>query len=213
MWCLRICPPQEVLDKLIHFCLKLNSTNLLKSLNSWAWQGSSRESWIFNIQLKSATNCSPVTWLSTHQVAQLQNPRWPPASWIRGWSSDSEASSRFPPPLQTMHAHSQFCMSGDYTLEAADASIRALAREEADEHFVVVLSDANLERYGIRPERFARVLTSDPQVNAFAIFIGSLGDQAERYWRSARRRCYCSSTWLLYWDPLQLVHTTIYWVY
>nr|XP_061799830.1 von Willebrand factor A domain-containing protein 8-like [Nerophis lumbriciformis] len=82
--------------------------------------------------------------------------------------------------LKTMHAHSQFCMSGDYTLEGTEASIKELAREEADEHFVVVLSDANLERYGIRPERFARVLTSDPQVNAFAIFIGSLGDQAER---------------------------------
>lgn len=85
-----------------------------------------------------------------------------------------------PPPPQTMHAHSQFCMSGDYTLEGTDASIKELTREEADEHFVVVLSDANLERYGIRPERFAQVLTSDPQVNAFAIFIGSLGDQAER---------------------------------
>ncbi|XP_041807194.1 von Willebrand factor A domain-containing protein 8 [Chelmon rostratus] len=82
--------------------------------------------------------------------------------------------------LKTMHAHAQFCMSGDYTLEGTDASIKELAREEADEHFVVVLSDANLERYGIRPERFARVLTSDPQINAFAIFIGSLGDQAER---------------------------------
>lgn len=84
------------------------------------------------------------------------------------------------PALQNMHAHSQFCMSGDFTLEGTDASIKELAREEADEHFVVVLSDANLERYGIRPERFARVLTADPQVNAFAIFIGSLGDQAER---------------------------------
>lgn len=82
--------------------------------------------------------------------------------------------------LKVMHAHAQFCMSGDYTLEGTEASIKELAREEADEHFVVVLSDANLERYGIRPERFARVLTSDPQVNAFAIFIGSLGDQAER---------------------------------
>ncbi|TMS06972.1 von Willebrand factor A domain-containing protein 8 [Larimichthys crocea] len=85
--------------------------------------------------------------------------------------------------LKTMHAHAQFCMSGDYTLEGTDASIKELAREEADEHFVVVLSDANLERYGIRPERFAQVLTSDPQVNAFAIFIGSLGDQAERLQR------------------------------
>lgn len=75
-----------------------------------------------------------------------------------------------------MHAHSQFCMSGDYTLEATD-----LAQEEADEHFLVVLSDANLERYGIRPERLANVLTSDPQVSAFVIFIGSLGDQAQRW--------------------------------
>lgn len=82
--------------------------------------------------------------------------------------------------LKNMHAHAQFCMSGDFTLEGTEASIKELAREEADELFVVVLSDANLERYGIRPERFANVLTSDPQVNAFAIFIGSLGDQAER---------------------------------
>uniref|UniRef100_A0A7N8XB65 von Willebrand factor A domain-containing protein 8 n=1 Tax=Mastacembelus armatus TaxID=205130 RepID=A0A7N8XB65_9TELE len=86
--------------------------------------------------------------------------------------------------LKTMYAHAQFCMSGDYTLEGTGASVKELAKEEADEHFVVVLSDANLERYGIRPERFAQVLTSDPQVNAFAIFIGSLGDQAERLQRT-----------------------------
>uniref|UniRef100_A0A3Q2ZT42 von Willebrand factor A domain containing 8 n=1 Tax=Kryptolebias marmoratus TaxID=37003 RepID=A0A3Q2ZT42_KRYMA len=86
--------------------------------------------------------------------------------------------------LKTMHAHAQFCMSGDYTLEATKASIRELVQEEADEHFVIVLSDANLERYGIRAEHFAQVLTSDPQVNAFAIFIGSLGDQAERLQRT-----------------------------
>ncbi|XP_062313090.1 von Willebrand factor A domain-containing protein 8 [Osmerus eperlanus] len=86
--------------------------------------------------------------------------------------------------LKNMHAHSQFCMSGDYTLEGTEAAVRELARQEADERFVVVLSDANLERYGISPERFARALTSDPQVNAFAIFIGSLGDQAERLQRT-----------------------------
>ncbi|XP_061547312.1 von Willebrand factor A domain-containing protein 8 isoform X2 [Phycodurus eques] len=82
--------------------------------------------------------------------------------------------------IKTMHAHSQFCMSGDHTLEGTAASVEELAREEADERFVVVLSDANLERYGIGPERFARVLVSDPRVDAFAVFIGSLGDQAER---------------------------------
>ncbi|KAG7467129.1 hypothetical protein MATL_G00150010 [Megalops atlanticus] len=82
--------------------------------------------------------------------------------------------------LKTMHAHSQFCMSGDYTLEGTEHAVKELAREEADEHFVIVLSDANLERYGISPDRFARALTCNPQVNAFAIFIGSLGDQADR---------------------------------
>ncbi|KAK7153742.1 hypothetical protein R3I94_007188 [Phoxinus phoxinus] len=86
--------------------------------------------------------------------------------------------------LKNMHAHSQFCMSGDYTLEGTEHAVKELAREEADEHFVIVLSDANLERYGISPDRFARALTSDPQVNAFAIFIGSLGDQADRLQRT-----------------------------
>ncbi|XP_078484002.1 von Willebrand factor A domain-containing protein 8 isoform X2 [Ciona intestinalis] len=82
--------------------------------------------------------------------------------------------------MKTMHAHAQFCMSGDYTLEATEYAIKNIKEQEADEHFVIVLSDANLERYGIRPSQFAEALTSDDEVNAFAIFIGSLGDQAER---------------------------------
>ncbi|GCC34041.1 hypothetical protein chiPu_0012514 [Chiloscyllium punctatum] len=82
--------------------------------------------------------------------------------------------------MKTMHAHSQFCMSGDHTLEGTEHAIQEVAKEEADERFVIVLSDANLERYGISPARFTQVLTCNPQVNAFAIFIGSLGDQAER---------------------------------
>lgn len=86
--------------------------------------------------------------------------------------------------LKTMHAHSQFCMSGDHTLEGTEHAIKDITKEEADEYFVVILSDANLSRYGINPARFAQILTSDPQVNAFAIFIGSLGDQAARLQRT-----------------------------
>ncbi|XP_076294765.1 von Willebrand factor A domain-containing protein c12.2 isoform X2 [Lasioglossum baleicum] len=82
--------------------------------------------------------------------------------------------------IQMMHAHSQFCMSGDHTLEATQHAIASFAKEDSDESIVIVLSDANLERYGIRPEHFAKVLMSNPDVNAYAIFIGSLGDQAER---------------------------------
>ncbi|KAM6179532.1 von Willebrand factor A domain-containing protein 8 [Erethizon dorsatum] len=86
--------------------------------------------------------------------------------------------------LKTMHAHSQFCMSGDHTLEGTKHAIKEVVKEEADEYFVIVLSDANLSRYGIHPTKFAQILTSDPQVNAFAIFIGSLGDQATRLQRT-----------------------------
>lgn len=86
--------------------------------------------------------------------------------------------------LKTMHAHSQFCMSGDHTLEGTKHAIKEIVKEEADEYFVIVLSDANLSRYGIHPAKFAQILTSEPQVNAFAIFIGSLGDQATRLQRT-----------------------------
>ena len=71
-------------------------------------------------------------------------------------------------------------MSGDHTLEAAKHAITKIADSEADERFVIVLSDANLDRYGIRPHHLGEILTHNEDVNAYIIFIGSLGDQAER---------------------------------
>lgn len=82
--------------------------------------------------------------------------------------------------MQVMHAHSQFCWSGDNTLEATQLAISSLAEEESDESIVVVLSDANLQRYGIPPSKLAAALTSSPNISAYVIFIGGLGDQAER---------------------------------
>ncbi|GFS38586.1 von Willebrand factor A domain-containing protein 8 [Nephila pilipes] len=80
--------------------------------------------------------------------------------------------------IRSMHAHSQFCMSGDNTLKATSHAIRTITKRDADEYFVIIMSDANFDRYGISPRSFSKLLTSDPKVNAFAIFIGSLGDQA-----------------------------------
>lgn len=40
----------------------------------------------------------------------------------------------------------QFCMSGDSTLESMKLSIREVAKEDADERFVVSVSDANFDR-------------------------------------------------------------------
>ncbi|XP_042236264.1 von Willebrand factor A domain-containing protein 8-like isoform X2 [Homarus americanus] len=82
--------------------------------------------------------------------------------------------------LKTMQAHSQFCLSGDHTLEAAVDAVRHMATEESDESFVILLSDANLDRYGIRPSELTKALTAESTVNTYAIFIGSLGDQANR---------------------------------
>lgn len=84
--------------------------------------------------------------------------------------------------FQTMHAHAQFCMSGDHTLEAIQDAIKRLEKEkeEFDEGIVIVLSDANLSRYGIPARKLAEALQSSDSVSAYAIFIGSLGDQAIR---------------------------------
>ena len=81
---------------------------------------------------------------------------------------------------QEMIAESQFCWAGDHTVEATRTAVQKAAKEVADERFVIVLSDANFSRYGIKPERFAALMNSDPSVNVFAIFIGSLGDQAKK---------------------------------
>ena len=83
--------------------------------------------------------------------------------------------------LRNMHAHAQFCMSGDHTLSATVQAINelALSADNYDESIVIVLSDANFDRYGISPNQFTKILTRNDRINAFAIFIGSLGDQAE----------------------------------
>jgi len=85
--------------------------------------------------------------------------------------------------LRNMHAHAQFCMSGDHTLAGTVQAINELAADadNHDECFVIVLSDANFDRYGISPSSFAKILNrQSDKVNAFSIFIGSLGDQADR---------------------------------
>jgi hypothetical protein len=82
--------------------------------------------------------------------------------------------------LQRMLAHSQFCMSGDHTLEGTAMAVQKVVEQDADDYFVFVLSDANLRRYGIEPSRLGRMLVADKRVKAFAIFIASIGDEADR---------------------------------
>uniref|UniRef100_A0A915CPU8 VWFA domain-containing protein n=1 Tax=Ditylenchus dipsaci TaxID=166011 RepID=A0A915CPU8_9BILA len=87
--------------------------------------------------------------------------------------------------LKKMLAHTQYCMSGDSTLEAIEQAVKKLKKEtEVDERIVIALSDANLDRYGIQPAHLAAALNTDESVNAFLILIGSLGQQAQSIQRA-----------------------------
>ena len=73
----------------------------------------------------------------------------------------------------------------DHTFEATQHAIEQISKEEADDHFVLVLSDANFDRYGLSPRAFAKImLDTRPNVNVYCIFIGALGDQAIRLKKS-----------------------------
>eukprot|EP01119_Soliformovum_irregulare_P011942 TRINITY_DN3062_c0_g1_i3.p1 TRINITY_DN3062_c0_g1~~TRINITY_DN3062_c0_g1_i3.p1 ORF type:complete len:1359 (+),score=391.60 TRINITY_DN3062_c0_g1_i3:331-4077(+) len=82
--------------------------------------------------------------------------------------------------LKKMVAHTMYCSSGDYTLEATSQAIDDVAEMEGDQHFVFTLSDANLERYGISPKRLGSILSKKENVEAFIIFIASFGDEAKQ---------------------------------
>lgn len=83
--------------------------------------------------------------------------------------------------IRMMHAHSQFCWSGDSTVKAAREACSTLGAEENfDNGIVVVLSDANLARYGIAPKDLAMALKrGEPKVKGYVIFIGSLAEEAD----------------------------------
>lgn len=82
--------------------------------------------------------------------------------------------------LRMMHAHSQYCWQGDNTLQATKLAIDSISDEECDEAIVVVLSDANLQRYSIPVKKLTEMITrKEPKVQGFIVFLGSLGEEAE----------------------------------
>lgn len=105
---------------------------------------------------------------------------WIPSKY--NLSFDWPVSRQLTFSLQTMHAHAQFCWSGDNTVNATKIAVDSLAKEEddCDEAIVIILSDENLSRYGISLQKLAQTLTSqEPKVQAYTIFIGSLDNEAQ----------------------------------
>lgn len=85
--------------------------------------------------------------------------------------------------VRKMTAHAEYTQSGDHTLEATSRAVRTVFEEEADDYVVVVVSDANLQRYGVNVREFGAQLTRNVKVNAFALFIASFDDEAQRMQR------------------------------
>ena len=82
-----------------------------------------------------------------------------------------------------MAAHTQFCRPGDCTYEATTAAVRAVASRGAATgaaiRLVLVISDADLARYGKHPAEWDRLLTADPAVHAVALLIASRAAEAQ----------------------------------
>jgi len=79
-----------------------------------------------------------------------------------------------------MEAHAQFCHPGDHTLEGTSRAIDEIRKRPADERFVFVVSDADLQRYNIDVRNWGRILQKDPEVKAYVILISNNVDEADR---------------------------------
>jgi hypothetical protein len=75
--------------------------------------------------------------------------------------------------LETMVAHTQYTFPGDNTLQAMELALSAAQEDDV----VLVVSDANLRRYKIKPKHVATLLQRT-DVHAHLILIGSTGDEA-----------------------------------
>lgn len=59
--------------------------------------------------------------------------------------------------VRKMGAHAEYAATGDTTVEAIEKAVERVTEAEADDYFVFALSDANLNRYSIKPETVAAV--------------------------------------------------------
>ena len=79
-------------------------------------------------------------------------------------------------------------MSGDNTVSSMSTAIKNITKEDADDYFVLVLSDANLHQYNISPKQIQDgksillilAIETDSKVNAYMVFIGNISNQADR---------------------------------
>ncbi|KAI0372412.1 hypothetical protein BV20DRAFT_939833 [Pilatotrama ljubarskyi] len=81
--------------------------------------------------------------------------------------------------VDKMEMITQYTFAGDYTLEAIDKAVAEVAKFDADDWFVVAITDANFARYGITAEDLQRVMNRNPKVHTALVCIG---EGAEATW-------------------------------
>jgi von Willebrand factor A domain-containing protein 8 len=83
--------------------------------------------------------------------------------------------------LQTMAAHAQFSDSGDNTLAAIRCAVDDVSKCDGNT-IVIVISDANFDRYGIRAQDLKNAMKGPAKT--FCIFIAGFGDEATKIQQS-----------------------------
>ncbi|KAM0790964.1 hypothetical protein ACM66B_004269 [Microbotryomycetes sp. NB124-2] len=74
--------------------------------------------------------------------------------------------------VQKMALVSQYCWAGDHTLEAIEKAVETVAQDDADDWFVIAITDANFSRYGITAADLKRVMNANAKVKTALVAIG-----------------------------------------
>ncbi|PPQ92175.1 hypothetical protein CVT25_008949 [Psilocybe cyanescens] len=80
---------------------------------------------------------------------------------------------------EKMYMIPQYAFAGDFTVEAITKGVTEIAKYDADDWFVIAITDANFGRYQITPEELTRAMRHNPKVNTALICIG---EGAEASW-------------------------------
>ncbi|PPR05936.1 hypothetical protein CVT24_006658 [Panaeolus cyanescens] len=80
---------------------------------------------------------------------------------------------------EKMYMVPQYAFAGDYTVEAITKGVNEVAKFDADDWFVIAITDANFGRYHITADDLTKAMKTNPKVNTALICIG---EGAEAAW-------------------------------
>ncbi|CAH7688707.1 AAA domain-containing protein [Phakopsora pachyrhizi] len=80
--------------------------------------------------------------------------------------------------IEKIKLFSQYAIAGDHTIEAIEKGVDAVAEMESDEAILIIITDANFDRYGISSEILKKTMNRNEKVKTGLIAIGE-GNEAE----------------------------------